>query len=115
MKKKLIKQLAENSFTNYKLDNSKVMEIVEKLNRRQLKEYIRQLKKYISENSITVETAFPVNEEMRKSLTETYKEKNIEYILNKELMLGIKIYENDIIFSKNLRDTLENIKNYVTE
>lgn len=115
MDKKLIKQLAENSFTDYKLDSKEVLAIVDKLNRRQLKEYIRQLKKYISENSITVETAYPVSEETKKSLQETYKEKNIEYVLNKELLLGIKIYENDIIFSKNLKDTLENIRHYITE
>ena len=115
MEIKLIKQLAKNSFSDKKLDSKKVFGIVERLTRRQLKEYIAQLKRYILENTVIVETAYPVSVQSKKLFEETYKEKNIEYINNKELMVGVKIYENDIITSKNLRDTLENVKNYIVK
>lgn len=115
MYKKLIAQLVENSYTNSKLDAQKVLSIAEKLSKRHLRIYIKLLKKHIAENTVNIETAFQVDEVTKAELEKIYTGKRIEYTQNKDLMLGIKVYENDIIYSKNLKDTLSGIKNYLVK
>jgi F0F1-type ATP synthase delta subunit len=115
MDQKLIAQLVEKSFKNNELDREAVLEIAERLTKSHLREYIKQLKKYIATHTVIVETAYAVTPEMKKSLEELYKDKKVEYRVNEDILLGIKIYENDIIFSKNLKDTLTDIKNYLVE
>jgi len=115
MEKKLITQLVEGSFRNNEIDGEIVNSIADKLNKSQLREYIKQLKKYLAGHTVRVETAFPIGKTTEKELEERYSNKKINYVINKNLILGIKIYEDDVIYSKNLKDSLEDIQNYLTK
>lgn len=115
MDNKLIQQLVEKSFSNDKIDPKIVFSIADRLNRRQLKEYIKKLRKHLIQKTVIIETALPVSAATKLAYEESYKGKTLNFVTNKNLIVGVKIYENDIILSKNLKDTLENIRQYISE
>lgn len=115
MDKKLLKELIVASITNGVLNEEIVLGISQKLKRKQLKEYLKALKKTIQELTIYVESPFELTNQQTETLEELFPSKKIKSSTNKSDLLGIKIQENDMIYDFTLRNRLDTIIKGVKE
>ncbi|HSW97605.1 MAG TPA: hypothetical protein VLF89_07310 [Candidatus Saccharimonadales bacterium] len=108
MTKKDIRKLAELSYETF--DEAKIMKLAAQLNRKDLKEYIRQLKFIEKKNEVIV--ALPDIKSYNKgdNFFETlFNKKRIIYQEDASLILGARITDNDIVYDINLRSKLEEV------
>lgn len=116
MTKKQIKKLAIASYTKGKLDYTKVKKIIKFLKRSELKLYIKAIKNY--ENNKTVTVFIPSIVERKNILTDLKKifpEKKIVFKKDQSLIAGIRIIDNDIVYDTNIKNTLENLIYFVNQ
>lgn len=111
MTKAQIKIIAQKSFIRNQLDSKKVKFFTSKMKRRELRNYIRELKSIDSKNKITV--VVPSIESFKKSdissLSEIYIGKKIVYQEDPSLMVGLKLIDNDLIYDFNLKNSFDNM------
>lgn len=112
MDKKFIKKLAEASYTNNILDEEKVNRIVVNLSRRELREYIKALKDLESKFTVYIDHSNELEDNYRREIEGLFPNKSVIFRENKDLMLGIKITENDIVSNINLSNSLKQITEY---
>lgn len=116
MNKKLLKQLVLISYKKGELDNETVSKIAEKLDRTQLKLYIKSLKNAEKLRNVYVESPFEIQKDTIREIKSMFPDKKIIIENNSELMTGTKITYNDDVFHMNLKNSLdtiiENIENY---
>lgn len=113
MDRKLIKKLAIISYTDNKLDEKKVNRIVVNLNRRELREYIKDLKVLQSKIRVYVEYSKELGEKYKKEVEALFPNKEVIFRKNEELLVGLRITENDIVSNINLNSSLKQIAEYV--
>lgn len=108
---KQIKFLSTKSFTRNELDSKKVKIFTAKMKRRDLRNYIREIKAIDEKNKITV--IIPALKDFKKNdiaiLLKRYKDKKIIYREDPNLLVGIKVIDNDLIYDFNLKNSLENL------
>ena len=112
MTNSVIKTLAQVSFNKNKINSQKVAAIAEKLTRRQLKEYIKQLKLIEAKKNVVVEIA-KVDSDSEKSFQKMFPENNVIIKENPQLMLGLRITKNYTVYKFNLKDKLTEMINYI--
>ncbi|OGH38278.1 MAG: hypothetical protein A3B44_01355 [Candidatus Levybacteria bacterium RIFCSPLOWO2_01_FULL_38_21] len=116
MKIKQIKKLAMQSFKKGNLDPEKIKKIAPLLNRRQLKTYIRFIKKLDREKKVLVFTPIDkVDQKTTSKLRGMFPEKKIEYIKRSDLIAGIRIVDNDIVYEFNVKDSLKSLASYIKQ
>ena len=103
MTKKDIAQLVHASYTKDALDAKKVERIVTLLSREDLKKYIRGLK--LSEKAKTISLVLPDKKFYNKTLLGKTK-KRVEVLEDKNLLLGAKIIDNDMVYDVSLENSL---------
>lgn len=110
MTNKKIKQLASLSYLNNNLNQKTVKKISSKLDRKELKKYIKILKMLEKKKIvyITLPTS-SVDKQMRKNLIEIFKGKKIIFKVDKNLIAGIKIVDFDNVYDFSLSSKLNNI------
>lgn len=114
MTKKIIKKLALASYTNNKLDAKKVDRIVKHLNRQELKTYLKAIKNYESQTSVTLLTPGSAKKgEYLSELKQLFPDKKIIFDRDDSLIAGIRIVDNDTIYDFNLKNTLQNLVSYI--
>ncbi len=109
MNKKLLKQLVVTSYKNNVLDPEIVTQIADKLNKRELKQYIKALKNAERQRSVFVETPFTNQKFIEDNLREIFPSKKIVVKNDPSLLLGARISYVDDIFNMNLKYSLESI------
>jgi hypothetical protein len=110
MTKKEIKKLVLASYTKDKLDGKKVNKIVKFFTKSDLKKYIKYLKLNEKSKNIIVEVSnLSEKNKILKEVKMMYPNKNISIKENKNIIAGIKIINNDIIYEANLKNNLENL------
>ena len=109
MTKQQIKRLVKASYNNDLLDEKLVNKISNMLKRNELKQYIRTLKQSIKQNTLYIEV--PFNKELIdiNKMKEIFDKKNINVKVNPELLVGIRIADNDDIIAINMYDQLNSI------
>lgn len=115
MTKKRIKQLVLESYKNDELNEKHVLLIAQSLQRKDLKEYINQLKKSEQKRNVQVllpQESFKGEEAILKSM---FPNKKVKLEIDPTLLLGVKIINNDIISEFNLKNTLEKLKAHILE
>ena len=114
MTKKVIKKLAKASYKGQNLDKKTVNRIAPKLCRKDLKAYINMIK--LLENKKTIILSLATKKVLgAKQFQSLYPNKKVVYEFDPTLLAGVKITDNDIIYEKNLRNTLENIRQSIIE
>lgn len=112
---KYIKKLAENSYKSFDLDQKSVEKIIKLLTKKELREYIKILKKLEQKKSIII--VIPNEKISKKSLSmqlkKIFPDRKIIYQTDPSLLLGIRIIDNDLIYELNLKDTLEQISTHI--
>lgn len=114
---KKIKKLALKSFDENSL-NEKIINIISgKLNKKNLKVYINELKR-ISDRRI-VKVYVPdrniLTDRMTQGLSRFFNNKQLKIIEEPDLIAGLRIVDNDLIYELNLRDSFENMIEYLKE
>jgi len=117
MTKKDIKKLAEWSYTKENLDQKKARKITKLLGKSDLKLYIKALKNIESKKvvRIVVPDKKMIDINMLKQFQTAFPKKRIEIEEDSGLILGIKIVDNDLIYQLNLKNTLDNLSQYLVE
>lgn len=108
MNKKDIKKIAIASFGSF--EEAKIMKIAEKLSRKDLKEYIRQLKFIEKNNEVIV--ALPDIKSYNKSdnfFETVFPKKKIIYQEDPSLILGARITDNDMVYDSNVKSRLKEL------
>lgn len=115
MKEKQLKQLVQQSFTNNRLDRNVVESIAGRLLRKDLKRYLRILKLYKQRMSVTIaSSAFPTKA-MQKKLASLFPNKDVRFVVDPSLVMGIKILDNDDLFEFNLKKTLNDLTTFISK
>lgn len=112
MDNKLIKKLAKASYIDSRVDEKKVERIAPNLNRKQLKEYIKALKNLESKFTVYIDHSSELRGNIKKEIEELFPNKRAIFRKNEDLIMGIKITENDIVGNINLRNSLDQITKY---
>lgn len=109
-----IKKLAEQSFTKGNLDTKKIKRITSLLSKKKLKAYINFLKKLEDERLIRVFTPMDkVEDKITRRIRNIFPNKKIEYLKDPDLIAGLRIIDNDVVYEFNLKDSLDNIITYL--
>ncbi len=109
MKAKLTKQLAKESFDNNVLVEKRVKTIAGKLKRKDTRSYLKALKVIEQKNTLYVSMPVNYDESIQKALKFRFPDKKIVYILNKDLLAGMKIIDNDILYDFTLQGKIERL------
>ncbi len=116
MTQKDIKKLAIASYTKGSLDEVEIVKIVKFLNRKELKVYIRALRLIESKNTVIVTTAdISTSNFLEKQISEVFEGKKVNIKEDKNLIAGIKIEDYDNIYEFNVKNTIENIVEYISQ
>lgn len=114
MKKNVLKYLISQSYKDRQLDEKMVQSISDSLTRKDLKEYIKALKNEEKKRSITVILPHKANQEEKKIFQNNFPDKEIIFLEDPSLIVGVKIIDKDNIYDLNLKSNLEDIKNYLS-
>lgn len=109
MNKKLLKQLLAISYKNGQLDNQIIAKIADKLDRNQLKQYIKALKNAEKLKNVYIQTPFGDKRKIINDFKNVFSGKNIIHLKNSSLIVGAKINYNDDIFEISLKNNLDQI------
>lgn len=113
---KEIKKLAEQSFINSKLDTKIIKKIIARLKKKELKVYIKFLKKL--ENERLVRVFLPVDkieDKIIREIRNMFPGKKIEYVTDSNLIAGLRVIDNDMVYEFNLKDSLKRIIKYLRQ
>lgn len=113
MDRKKIKKLAEASYNENSLDEGKVNRIVINFKRAELRDYIKALKEIRKKKTVYVDSSFELGEEYKKEIGKSFPNRVVIFRNNPQLVLGIRITENDIVYNLNLQNSLNQIQTYL--
>ncbi len=112
----MIKKIVSASFDKKNmLDETQVDAIAMHLTRKDLKEYIRALKLLEKRKQLFVDTSFVPTVEQEEILRDQFIGKDIVFRCNPDLIFGIKITDNDIVYDMNLQRTLDAIEDFIEQ
>lgn len=109
MTKKQIQKLISESYNDNNLDPEKLDIISKPLDRRELKEYIKALKKWEQKNSVVITLPGLPTDTNKKKFLDLFPNKKIIYNIDPSILIGVKIKNDDLITELNLKDTINNI------
>ncbi len=115
MNKTFLKQLIITSYKKNELNQDRILKIADRLNRKDLKKYIKGLRMAEKIRTVIVETPIDENIETKRHIQKIYADKKVVFKKNPTLMVGSKITDNDDIVEMNLRNSLESIVESIGE
>lgn len=107
MDSRFITKLALSSYTNDSLDEKKVMRVAIQLSRHDLKRYIRALKAIERKNMLFVR--IPNKKRYAQTLEDVFRGRNIIVDEDPELLMGIRITDDDMVYDMSLENKLNTI------
>jgi F0F1-type ATP synthase delta subunit len=115
MTRKFLNKLVEASYIDESLDQQRVMAIAERVNRKELKAYIQAIKAREQSTTVIVDAPYELDKKQTDELLKFFPGKKLVSRKDNSLLLGLKITDNDTIYEMNLKDTLDNISDYLKE
>lgn len=114
MTKKTLKKIAELSYNKDLLDEQTVAEVAEKLSRKDLKRYIKELHNQEKIREVYVTSATQLTTADKSTLEKIYTDKKIVYKVDTTMIAGIKVIENDQEYEINLNRIFTDIIQFVS-
>ncbi len=113
MNKKLLTQVIKASYKDNNLDDKNVFAIAEHLSRKDLKQYIKALRKEEKKRTVYIDVfSKSINtEELKKS----FPNKRLSINQDSTLLAGIRIKNGDDVYKLNIKDKLEDIAAHIAE
>lgn len=113
MKKKL-QELVKQSYKDGKLDEQTVQYIADRLSRTELKEYITLLKTEEAKNDVFVTSAESLPKDDLAKIQKLYPGKTIIASVDKSMINGVRIVENNKEYEINLNRTFHDIMGFLS-
>lgn len=111
---KQVAKLAEISYSENKLDETRVNRIIKHLSKNELREYLKALKRLEKKHYVIIEFAYELSEQDKNKFEKLYPDKKIIFAKNSELLLGIRITEDDKVYNLNMKRALEQVSSYIS-
>lgn len=115
MNDKFIKSLANASYTKANLDEKKIERIVKKLTRLELKKYIKALKILEKQKTTYLYLSKIPDNKAVGQFKKMFPDKKIIVKEDKSLIAGIKIINDDQVYEQNIKNTLDNLVNFINQ
>ena len=115
MTKKLLNSLVKISYNNNALSRKTALSIGNKLSRKNLKLYLKALKNNEKKNTVKVIIANDkINKiSLEKKLKQEFGNKKIVFQVDKTLIAGIRVIDNDLIYDYNLNNTINSLITHI--
>jgi hypothetical protein len=113
MNKKQIDKLVLVSYKDNFLDQKRVNRIATLLGRSDLKKYINGLKLNEKKKSLIIST--PMNNQDLRKFSKLFPNKKIILRKDPNLMLGVKVVDNDIVYEFTLKNSLDKIISHIEQ
>lgn len=111
MTRKEIKKLAQDCYTDNKLDEKQIEKIGALLSRKDVKEFIRCLKQIEKKHNLYVAlTDTNIYNQNKNLFKDLAKGKEIIFQENPSLLLGMQIINDDMIYEMSLQNRLESFQ-----
>lgn len=115
MTKKIIRKLAKLSFSKNALDEKKVLRITKAFKRKDLKNYIKDLKRIEKQNTVFIYSSdLESIKNWKNQIQKMFPDKKIKLVLDESLIAGVRIESNDDIYEFNLKNDINNIANFIS-
>lgn len=114
MKKQFLSQLVTGSYTGTELDARKIEKFASFLTRKELREYIKALKKSEQNRYVIITGAQDVSS-YRSDIAKSFPNKELIFQTDKSLLIGMQIVDNDTIYEVSLKNTLNQLGAYINE
>jgi hypothetical protein len=115
MNNTVVKNLALFSYKDEKIDIKKVEQIVKILNKADFRKYIKYLKLVERSKTINIILSKKIDNKTEMLFKNKYRGKNINFTIDKNLILGFKILDNDFIYEYNLKDAFNKIEKFIIQ
>lgn len=116
MTKKQIQDLVEESYEDKYLNEQKVEEISNSLNRKNLKEYIKALKTRERKQTVIVTMPKSPTIQEEEKLESVFSDKKIVYQIDPSLIAGIRVVNGDEwVYDLNVKNSLNHILEEIKE
>ena len=113
--KKQIQKLVLQSYKNNQLDPKVVAMIADKMNRQSLKQYINLLKQEETKKQVMITSPKSLSESDKKKLQGQFPGKKFIYILDPEMISGIRIVDKDTEYETSLSQTFNDIIKFLED
>jgi F0F1-type ATP synthase delta subunit len=113
MDKKQIQKLVEMSFVDNILNQESLNKVIEQLDGSELKEFLRLLTDYEKKSTVYIDHSFELTESNKKQFEDLFLKRKIVYRKNESLVFGIRITDNDMVYDLNMKNSLEQIKDFL--
>lgn len=115
MLKKKIKQLAQASFKGKNLDERRINLVASKLKRKDLRFYLKELTLLKQQGTVEVYLSSDVDDQIKNQVQIRFPQKDIVYTIDKDLLAGMRIVDNDILIDLSLQDIIERLVTNIYE
>lgn len=115
MNKQVLKKIISESYTGEELDPTKVNRIADVLTRSELKEYIKALRSQEGKTSVTLTTPQRLDDLELTQFRDVFPDKKLFVEKDPNLILGIRVKDNDNVYDFTLRNTLEKMVEYIEQ
>ena len=107
--KNFIQGLVVKSYKQDQLDPAIVDLVANKLNRRELKQYIRLLRKQENKKQVIVTVPKSLTSEERDMIQKLFTGKKLYYTVDPSMISGIRIVDNDVEYEVSLDQIFQNL------
>lgn len=113
--KKVVAKLVEVSYNKGRLDEHKINKIIKILNRKDLREYLKALKRQESKNNVFIDHSFDLSDQDKQKLGNLFPDKTVIFRKDPGLVWGIRILEDDKVYNLNMKNVLEQMRIYLNK
>lgn len=111
---KQITKIALASYKNDILDESRVSRIIKKLNRKELRKYLKTLRVIEDKKTVIITVADKdISKNLIKKMKILFKGKKILVNEDKTIIAGIKITDFDTVYEFDLKSRIEKYSNFI--
>lgn len=107
MKKNILRTLAKRIVQEEEIDDESNRYIVTRFNKKQLKQLLFFLKKYVREHVVTVRTSQPIDTYTSKRIANLFSGKKVMFQNDPSLGAGLLIYDNDDEIQLSIKGYIE--------
>jgi len=113
--KKQIQKLVLESYKNNQLDPKIVAMIADRMNRQSLKQYINLLKQEESKKQVVITSPKSLTDTDKRKLQGQFPGKKFIYIMDPEMISGIRIVDKDMEYETSLSQTFSDIIRFLED
>ncbi len=110
MDKKQIAKLVDMSFVDGILDEKSVNKIIGQLDGRELREFLKKLTEQEKMQHVYVDLTFDLHDADKKKFKELFPKRQVVFRKDAELVFGIRITDNDMVYNFNMKDAFDQIR-----